>query len=56
MKFEADFAYMEEMFGNVDGIDAIDREDAEGQVMEYVRQTYPEATDIEITSLKETVV
>lgn len=51
-KYSIDFTYNEPGWGNVE-LDAEDRDQAEFEGLNYVRDTHPDVQSVEITSIKE---
>lgn len=52
-KYEGDFSFKLDEFGTIADIEAIDVEDADAQIMEYVRETYPDASNISVDAIRE---
>lgn len=50
-KYEVDFSYVEPVFRSLE-VDAKDADEAEFFAIEEIKQTYPEAQDIEIEMVK----
>lgn len=52
MKYSVDYSFTENGWGNVE-IDADDRDEAEFAAMNYVKDSNPDALEVEVTSIKE---
>jgi len=50
--YEGDFTYKVEEYGHLDGIDAVDVEEAEQMILEHVRNVFPEAMNIEVDNIR----
>lgn len=53
-KYFGEFEYTENRWGEIDGIEADTPEMADSLIQDYVRDTFPEASNILVTTVRET--